>query len=343
MEVFMNKKNDFKLLTLTEEKELNRDELIEYYCKLREYVIARKLTNTTVGATSIAPKLKNVTNKIAMKLTKLICDDNLEYNVTGKENIPTGTILFAHTHQGLLDNFAWIPATPQHCLIFHSVKVRNALLLAQLNTGLILVDKDNKNSRKNAKLDTIKLLIEGHSVSIFPESAYLLSPNKLHLPINYGFLDIAKKTGVPVVPVVDEYTYTSDFKVVKIDIAFCKPIYVSIFDDLSQKLNEYEEEISTKRFELIEKKGVYSRDSINNQEYIDFLKKNKEVLQVGKIDIDVERKNLWGASDEFYDFHHINDIPYDNNNNFLDTREVMRIKRIDENQRLKILTRNIHS
>lgn len=44
-----------------------------------------------------------------------------------------------------------------------------------------------KKYNLNAKMDMIELLINGHSISYFPEGTWNLSPNKLHLPINIGF------------------------------------------------------------------------------------------------------------------------------------------------------------
>ena len=327
---------DFKILSLKEEKNLSKEELLAYYKDLRDYLANRKLTNTTPGATTVAskPKLKNFTNSIAHELTKILClNKDVEIVSDGQENIPEGTVLFAHTHQGLLDNFAWIPETPQHCIIFHSKKVRMFLKAMQLNTGLILVNKDDKVSRNNAKLDTIKLLSEGHSVSFFPESAYLLSPNKLHLPMNYGFLDIARKAVVPVIPVVSEFFYDTSNdkgKIEKVRISFCKPIYVKEDDDLSLKLQEYEEVISTREFELLMENGVFKRSDISNWDYINYLKANLRVLKLGGIDIDVERKNLWNSGDEFYKFHHINDVPFDDEGNLLETEEVKKLEKINE-------------
>ena len=63
----------FNILSLNEEKQLNKEELLEYYAQLKDYVSKRKLTNTTFGALSVAPKLKGVTNKISGKLTKILC------------------------------------------------------------------------------------------------------------------------------------------------------------------------------------------------------------------------------------------------------------------------------
>ena len=306
--------NNFKLLSLREEQELSNKELILYYEKLREYALNRKLTNTTPGATTIAPKLKKITNKIALRVTDILSGCKTIKIFDGTENIPNEPVIFAHTHQGILDNFAWIPATPRHSITLHSSKVKKLLVLLQLNTGLVLVSKDKNNSqnRINAKLDMIKLLLQGHSISYFPESAWNLSPNKLHLPMSFGFLDIAKKANVAIIPVVDEFTYDSSTeieKITKIHIRFGKPIHININDSLYDKLEEYSEQVSTIRWNLIEEKGIFLRSEIQDDEYTNYLKGNIRNLEMGGIDINVERENLWNYNSFFYKLHHINDIP----------------------------------
>ncbi|MBD5510548.1 MAG: 1-acyl-sn-glycerol-3-phosphate acyltransferase [Lachnospiraceae bacterium] len=302
----------FRVLSLREEQQLGKNEILEYYFEFKDFILKRKLTNTTLGALTVAPKLKKLTNKLATKVTRFFCRSNVEIIVEGKENIPEGSVIFASTHQGILDGFVWIPFMPRHCVILHGASVRTVLKLAQMNTGLILVDKDSKKSRQNAKLDMINILIKGHSIMYFPEGTWNLSPNKLHLPISFGFLDIARKAETAIVPVVMEYSYdsTKDIECIKkIHIRFGKVMYVKAYDDLKQKLFEYEEIISTMRWELIEEKGVFTRKSISNQEYKNFLKGNLRNLQLGGIDINSERSHILGADDEFYLFHHINDIP----------------------------------
>lgn len=303
----------FNELSLREEKELGKDEILKYYTDFKEFILKRKLTNTTPGALTVAPRLKKITNKIATKVTRLLCRSNVEIIVDGKENIPEGPVLFAGTHQGILDGFVWIPFMPRHCVILHGASVRTILKLAQINTGLILVDKDNKKSRQNAKLDMINILIKGHSIMYFPEGTWNLSPNKLHLPMSFGLLDIARKAEAAVVPMVMEYSYDSTQSVEcikKIHIRFAKAMYVEAYDDLKQKLAEYEEFISTMRWELMEEKGTFSRKAISNQEYINFLKGNLRNLQLGGIDLASERSHILGANDDFYLFHYINDVPF---------------------------------
>lgn len=328
----VEKIDSMNMLTLKEEAMLSQDELDSYYNGLCQYVKDRKLTNTTRGATTIAPKLKRITNVVADKMTDVLAGGAVVKISDGQGNIPDGPVIFAHTHQGILDNFSWIPATPRHAIIFHSAVVKKFLIVAQLNTGLILVNKGDSQSRSNAKLDTIKLLLEGHSIAFFPESAWNLSPNKLHLPMNFGFIDIAKKAGVPIVPVVDEYTYDSSVekeRIKRIHIRFGKPIQVTRMDSLKDKLEEYQEAISTIRWELFEEKGVFRRDDISNKEYMNFIEGNLKNLKMGGIDVNIEQKYSWNSEDEFYVFHNYNVVPYDKNGSLLGTEEEEKLKKLN--------------
>ena len=324
-------KKDFKVLTYHEEKVLTKEELKEYYKELKEYALERKLTNTTKGAVKVAPHLKKATNKIATALTKVMTNKNVEWVVEGQENIPNDTIILAQTHQGILDNFIWIPELKQHSIMLHGQEVSKFIIAIQLNTGLVFVKKEDKISRQNAKLDMIKLLLEGHSITYFPEGTWNLSPNKLHLPLSFGVIDIAKKTGVPIIPAAHEYTYdTSKEKetITKIHSKFGSPIYVSEEDDLIEKLKEYEEVISTLKYELIEAKGITKRSDITNDDYINYLKGCYKNLQFGKLDIDKERRNIFSAKDDFHQLFHINDVPFDEKGNLLETKESIKIKKL---------------
>lgn len=139
----------FKVLSLSEERELSKEEVLNYYADLKEFIKKRKLTNTTTGALTVAPKLKKITNKIAVKVTRFLCKSDVEIVVDGIENILENPVLFAGTHQGILDGFVWIPFMPGYCVILHGASVKTILKLAQINTGLILIDKDSKERRQN--------------------------------------------------------------------------------------------------------------------------------------------------------------------------------------------------
>ena len=322
------------ILTSKEERKLSLDEKAEYYEKLCEYCKERKLVNSTMGATIIGPKLKKISNFLARKTSELLTGGKTEFITDGLENIPQGAVIFASSHQGVLDGFVWITDCPKHALVVHSAEASMGLLLAQYNTGLILVTKKREKwqSRINSKLDMLSALLKGHSIIIFPETAWNLSPNKLHLPFNYGFLDVAQKTGKPIVPIVMEFTYDTSGKkekITKVHIRYGEPIVVEQSDSLGEKLEEFEEKISTMRWELIAEKGDFQRKEITNMDYINYMKGNLKNLEMGKIDINVERAGIQGAEQEFYKFHHINDVSWDAWGNLKNTEEVEKLKRIN--------------
>lgn len=321
----MEKKNyKFDVLSTKEEMNLSKEEQEQYYRRLRAYCCNRKLRVTTKGATSIAPKLKGITGKIARTVTKMLAGGEYIQDIKGIENIPEGPVIFASTHQGILDGFVWIPSCPKHAMIVHGKETNKLLLMAQVNTGLILVTKNKERmaERIEAKLDMMTVLLRGHSIYICPETTWNLSPNKLHLPINYGFIDVAKKIGVPICPLMLNYTYSNENekeRITHIDIHYGKPIYVLPDDNVIDKLNEYSESVSTMRYNAMEAKGILKRNDITNMEYINYVKGNLQNLSLGKIDIKRERAGIQGAQEEFYVFHHLNDIPFDDEGNLLDT------------------------
>ena len=52
-------------------------------------------------------------------------------------------------------------------------------------------------------------------------------------------------------------------------------------------------------------------------------------LELGGIDINIERAGIQGANQEFYKFYHINDVPWDAWGELKGTEEVEKIKKIN--------------
>lgn len=175
-------------------------------------------------------------------------------------------------------------------------------------------------------------LLKGHCVWYFPEGTWNLSPNKLHLPMSFGFLEIAQKTGVPVIPVVIEYTYdtvSEKERIIKMHIRYASPISVTMEDDLGEKLLEYSQAVSTIRWELIREKGLFERRNITSWDYINYLKGNFRNLEFGNKDLSLERLRIRGAREDYYRFHHINDVPFNEQGELLEPDEMRKLKLLE--------------
>lgn len=71
--------------------------------------------------------------------------------------------------------------------------------------GVVYVDRKNKHSKRKATRRMLKILQVGKNLLLFPEGTWNMTPGKPMLPLNWGVIDWAKKTGVPIIPLILEY------------------------------------------------------------------------------------------------------------------------------------------
>ena len=185
---------------------------------------------------------------------------------------------------------------------------------------------------ERVKLELTRLLYQDKSITMFPESAWNPSPNKLHLPLYIGMVDIARKTGLPIIPAVQEYEYKNKNDGVEhidyVNVKYGNPIYVKITDDLEDKLEETSTAFSTLRWNLIERKGIYRRENITEEEYINFVKASIHNLEKAGIDMSVEQQYIFGANNPFYQEHFLNAVDWDENGTLLDSPQKILKKEI---------------
>lgn len=316
----------FKILSLKEELQLSQKELLIYYSKLREYLLMTPHESLTNGSLTVCKRI----NPIVRETLKKLC--GYQIITLSSDNIKGLDGIYAHTHQSKCDHINLIATNPNHTIMINSSVLSNFYKLVLLINGVVYVDKRDKVSREKAKLELIRLLLQDKGITMFPESAWNLSPNKLHLPLYVGVTEIAKITGKPIIPVVQEYIYNDQKRdgierVEEVYVEYGTPILVNETDNIFEKLEEYSTAIATMRWNLIEQKGKYMRNGISNYEYINFVEGCKRNLKNAGIDIEVETQGLFGANDEFYKFHHINALDYDTDGNFLEPLYVRTLKK----------------
>ena len=86
--------------------------------------------------------------------------------------------------------------------------------------GVVYVDRKSKKNKKKSLNKMLKLLRGGKSLLICPEGTWNLTPSKPMLPLNWGIIELAKQTGVPIIPLVLEYHTDCCYA------KFGKPIYI---------------------------------------------------------------------------------------------------------------------
>lgn len=318
---------DFEILSYEEEKKLSTNEKLDYYKKLRSYL-------KNMPTTKINDFYMCVCNALNKKFVRGVINliKGYELTVTGQENIPNGPVIYATTHQDFNDHFSIVLSIPEHAIILNTINVSKIFKIIMGVNGIVYVDRNNKENRFNSKLKLMKYISKGKSVVVFPEGTYNCSPNKLHLPLHSGVLDMARKMGVPIVPVVQEYNYdTLDNKkslLKSCHVHFGRPIYVTAEDSLKDKKEELSTAFATIRFKLIEEKGLYNREALSNVEYINQVKSIYKTWEMANVDKNEERKTIYGYNDEFYLFHHINDVSINSNNELMPTNYVIELEKI---------------
>lgn len=156
--------------------------------------------------------------------------------VKGIDKIPKGPVLYVGNHRSWFD----IPIVYSNMLYPAAfVSKKEVEKVPVLSTWMKCIDclfLDRKDIRAGMKtiLRGIELLKKGHSIIIFPQGTRC--KDEEILPFKQGSLKLAKKSGVPIIPVAiknSDYILEKNglnVKSVSVNITFGKPI---LLDELS--------------------------------------------------------------------------------------------------------------
>ena len=170
--------------------------------------------------------------------------------------------IFAAIHFCCLDAPSACEAIQSHGVILVGKQPLEPVDRVFLNlNGTIWVDRRGKDSKQCARRTMIDVLRRGKDLIVFPEGTWNLSPNALHLPLYWGIVDIAKKTGKPILPLCIEYT---DGKILT---KFGSPITVSDDDGKQEKTEELSAAFSTLKWDIYEYLPLHHRADISPDEW----------------------------------------------------------------------------
>lgn len=319
-----------EILSSDLEKKLSYVQLEEYCIKLKAYLKESPYDSYS----DFQIKIREVLNRLIFKrLLKIIRKYDLI--VDGYESIPSSPVIYAFHHAGIVDAENVVECSPEHVMLLAGGDDLDDIsrFLLDLN-GTIFVDRSNKIDRNHSKIELMKSLSKGKSILVFPEATWNMSPNKLHLPLTWGILDIAKKMSVPVVPVAQEYIYDESKldgveRIKKVHIRYGTPIYVGLDDDLSEKLEELSEKFSSVRWSIWEENGIYKRNEISPMLYKNFIA--CKINSFPSLDLEYEYGCIFSGKDEFYEFNNLNIVDCDEDGTLLQTKHVRRLNEITNN------------
>ena len=175
------------------------------------------------------------------------------------EPMPKSPKIFAVTHTYSREDIAWAIsfAGEQSYLLTNAWRelFYTADGLALWASGIILVDRYDKENRR-ASIEKAKRVLElGGNVMIFPEAVWNMSENLLVRKLFPGIYQIAIQTNAPVIP-ISTMMYGNMFYVNKGQALF--------FNDIEQQegLKRLRDTLATLKWEIMERYGVTTREEL---------------------------------------------------------------------------------
>ncbi|MDD4809491.1 MAG: 1-acyl-sn-glycerol-3-phosphate acyltransferase [Bacilli bacterium] len=233
-------------------------------------------------------KIRKTINPILRKVAPLTGRYKLQ--IDRKAQMPSDRpIIYAPTH-GFKDDLLYTIATiDDHAyVLFGSLpQFYNTFdgISAWLN-GSIIVDREDKESRKASKHKMEKAINLGSNLILFPEGVWNKTQNLLVLKLYPGIYDVAKKTNALVAPVATH-----------IDGDTCYSILDDAFDiynyDRKEGLILLRDKMATLKWELMEKHSHMCRSDLDNgqsldKQWNDYI--NTLIAQVKYYDYNIENK-----------------------------------------------------
>ena len=173
--------------------------------------------------------------------------------VFNKEFIPSNNgYIIASNHNNYYDQFPIIAALNDDQAI-HFLTSTNMLALKRENfyskTGVIPVDRNDKNDRARANDELKKILLHDGNIGIFPEGRTNRNEDFL-LEFHPGAVSTAQITGCPIVPVAVNDHYKK--KDGTLCVRFGEPFYVLPTDDILEKTEYLKQTIGKLKQENID-------------------------------------------------------------------------------------------
>jgi 1-acyl-sn-glycerol-3-phosphate acyltransferase len=245
--------SSFTFLSRDERNTLTTSELISYYKDLRNYYLSLPYNEEkrSIGR-------ENCESTMALMLPAF----NKFYNpqILNRDKLLNQSgVIIASNHLHSFDPL----------LIINQMQDKSFRLLAKSelleskigklfkHIDSIFVNNDDELSRHESKEELIKTILHGGTIMQFPEGTRNKT-DKYLLDFHYGTVDIAQKTGAPIIPFAVNNNYKFRSKSLYANVG--DPIYVKPEDDLTEVNIKLRDTIATLLWEIMEKCPTMSKD-----------------------------------------------------------------------------------
>lgn len=240
-----SQKYSFNFLTRTERSELSQFELLTYYRELRNYYL--NLPYDEEKAAIGRKQCERALNIMLPVFNKIYTPQILNI-----EKLPSQKgIILASNHLHSFDPLLIINHMDQKAfrLLAKAELLDSKIgkLFEYINS--VFVDNNDELSKREAKDELIKTLLHGGTIMQFPEGTRNKTEKYL-LDFHYGTVDIAQKTGAPIVPFAINAEYKFRSKGLYANVG--DPIFVRPDDDLTEMNIRLRDAIATLLWEIIE-------------------------------------------------------------------------------------------
>lgn len=133
--------------------------------------------------------------------------------------------------------------------------------------GVVYVDRKSKKNKKKGLKKMLKILKNGKSLLMCPEGTWNLTPSKPMLPLNWGIIDLAKQSGVPIIPLILEYFPDCCYA------KYGEPIYITKETEKQVGIELLEEEMATLKWDIWELFPVQKRIDDMKKEFEEMVQK----------------------------------------------------------------------
>lgn len=156
--------------------------------------------------------------------------------------------------------------------------------------GVIYIDRKNKPSKRNGVRKMLETLKKGNNILIFPEGTWNLTPSKPMLPLYWGVIDLARISGVPIIPLIAEYS------IGYCQVKFGKPIYVSSNIEKKDGIEQLEDIMATLKWEIWEDSPIQKRQADMEENFEKIIE--ERIFEYPKLDLVYESSVIRGRENE---------------------------------------------